>query len=96
MDDVLHAERLDGKAKRLHRRTIDSLADGAMIAIDGDAFAVRGKQLLRWTPQGYAQARARPHANASRCADAAVDPRRAQAPAICRGGFVIPPLKPEG
>jgi hypothetical protein len=62
MDDVLHAERLNGKAKRLHRRRIDSLPDGAMIAVDGDAFAVRGKQLLRWTPSGYAQARARPRA----------------------------------
>jgi hypothetical protein len=62
MDRVLHAERLNGKAKRLHRRAIDSLADGAMIAIDEDAFAVRGERLLRWTPQGYAQARARPHA----------------------------------
>jgi hypothetical protein len=26
-----------------------------MIARDGEAFAVRGKRLLRWTPQGYAQ-----------------------------------------
>src|SRR5271167_3734566 len=30
MDDVLHAERLDGKAKRMHQRTIDALPDGAM------------------------------------------------------------------
>ncbi len=60
MDDVLHAERLDGKAKRLHRRMIDSLPDGAMIALGGDAFAVRGKHLLRWTPSGYGHARPRP------------------------------------
>ena len=60
MDDMLHAERLDGKAKRLHRRALDDLPDGAMIARDGEAFAVRGERLLRWTPLGYARAQARP------------------------------------
>ena len=60
MDEVLHAERLDGKAKRMHRRKIDSLPDGAMIALDGDAFAVRGNRLLRWTPQGYTASQPRP------------------------------------
>jgi hypothetical protein len=53
MDEVLHAERLDGKAKRLHRAKIDNLPDGAMIAMDGEAYAVRGKHLLPWTPRGY-------------------------------------------
>ena len=53
MDVALHAERLDGKTKRLHRRTVDDLPDGAMIAIDGEAFALRGQQMLRWTPSGY-------------------------------------------
>jgi hypothetical protein len=62
MDLVLHRERLDGKAKRLDRRKIDSLPDGAMIALDGDAFAVRGNRLLRWTPSIYAHARPRPRA----------------------------------
>jgi hypothetical protein len=56
MDAVLHAERLDFKAKRMHRRAIDELPDGAMIAIEGDAFAVRDQRLLRWTPAGYAAA----------------------------------------
>jgi hypothetical protein len=60
MDKVLHAERLDGKAKRLHRRPLDSLPDGAMVARDGEAFAVRGSQLLRWTPSGYDRAIHRP------------------------------------
>ena len=77
MDEVLHAERLDGKAKRLHRRRIDNLPDGAMIALGGDAFAVRGKRLLRWTPSGYAPRAAAPARNASRRAHAAVDPRGA-------------------
>ena len=60
MDQVLHAERLDGKVKRLHRRALDSLPDGAMIARDNEAFAVRGPQLLRWTPSGYDRAVPRP------------------------------------
>ena len=62
MDAVLHRERLDGKSKRLHRRPIDALPDGAMIALRGDAFAVRGLQLLLWTPRGYAKASRRPRA----------------------------------
>ncbi len=31
-----------------------------MIAIDGEAFAVRGKYMLRWTPSGYGPPVARP------------------------------------
>jgi hypothetical protein len=60
MDDVLHRERLQGRAKRLHRRAIDGLPDGAFVALDGGAFAVRGKALLRWTPQGYDARKKRP------------------------------------
>jgi hypothetical protein len=61
MDTVLHAERLDGRAKRRHRRAIDALPDGAMIAFDDGAYAVRGTHLLRWSPSGYDKKRARPH-----------------------------------
>jgi hypothetical protein len=53
MDAALHAERLTVKAKRKHRRKLDALPDGAMIAFDGEAFAVRSGGLLRWTPAGY-------------------------------------------
>jgi hypothetical protein len=60
MDALLHAERLDGKRKRMHERAIDELPDGAMIARDGEAFAVRGEQLLRWTPTGYGARERRP------------------------------------
>jgi hypothetical protein len=60
MDVVLHAERLDGKTKRKYRQKIDALPDGAMIALDGEACAVRGRRLLRWTPSGYAGAQSRP------------------------------------
>ena len=53
MDQVLHRERRDGRAKRRHRTSIADLPDGAFIALEEGAFAVRGDALLRWTPQGY-------------------------------------------
>jgi hypothetical protein len=60
MDKVLHAERLAGRAKRLHRRPLDSLPDGAMIARGTEALAVRGNALLPWSPEGYGAPRRRP------------------------------------
>jgi len=60
MDDVLHEERLQGRGKRTHRRVIDALPDGAFIALDGEPFAVRGDELLHWTPQGYDTRKRRP------------------------------------
>jgi hypothetical protein len=60
MDTVLHAERLAGQTKRLHRRSIDELPGGAMVAMGGAAFAVRGVHLLLWTPTGYTEAQPRP------------------------------------
>ncbi len=60
MDEMLHAERLDGKAKRAHRRKLDTLPDGAMIVRAGEAFAVRSRKLLLWTPSGYGTPVARP------------------------------------
>ena len=63
MDAVLHAERLDGRAKRRHRLPVDGLPDGAFVTLaeePGGAFAVRGASLLRWSPIGYAERRRRP------------------------------------
>lgn len=60
MDDVLQAERLDGRAKRLSRRNIDSLPDGAFVVIDGETYAVCGRALLHWTPAGYDSRKTRP------------------------------------
>ena len=60
MDEVLHRERLDGRAKRLHRCAIDTLPDGAFIAIDRVSYAVKDNALLRWTPEGYAGRKPRP------------------------------------
>jgi hypothetical protein len=60
MDRVLHVERLQGRAKRRHPLAIDDLPDGAFIALDNAAFAVRGDRLLHWTPEGYDARRPRP------------------------------------
>lgn len=61
MDEALHGERLDGHAKRCSRRELDDLPDGAMIVLDGEAFAVRGRELLPWTPNEYGTRKPRPH-----------------------------------
>jgi hypothetical protein len=55
MDCVLHAERLDGRTKRLHRAPFGDLPDGACIARDGAAWTVKDSKLLRWTFSGYAE-----------------------------------------
>ncbi len=60
MDKVLHAERLIGRAKRTHRRTLDALPDGAIVVIDGVPFAVRADRLLHWMPAGYVSRQERP------------------------------------
>jgi hypothetical protein len=60
MDTILQAERLNGRAKRTHGREIDELPDGAMIAWNGGAWAVRGDELLHWTPTGYDRRQRRP------------------------------------
>jgi hypothetical protein len=60
MDLALHGERLDDSAKRTHRAILDDLPDGAMIALDSEAYAVRGISLLHWTPEGYGRKSARP------------------------------------
>ena len=60
MDEQLHAERLDGHAKRLHRRKVDDLPDGAFVALEEGVYAVRGNSLLRWIPKGYDARRRRP------------------------------------
>jgi hypothetical protein len=60
MDEVLQRERLDGRTKRIHRRAIDTLPDGAFVAIDGVAFGIQGGVLLRWVPEGYAGRKPRP------------------------------------
>lgn len=67
MDLRLHAERIsdDRRTKRLHPVRHEDLPDGAFVTLSGDdAFAVNGKRLLRWSPEGYADAIARPKGRA--------------------------------
>ena len=60
MDAILHAERLDGRTKRRHRQPFGDLPDGAFVALDDVAWAVRSDELLRWTSSGYTERRTRP------------------------------------
>jgi hypothetical protein len=60
MDALLHAERLAGRGKRQWRRAFPQLPDGAVVAIEGRAYALRGDALLPWSFAGYGAARRRP------------------------------------
>lgn len=52
MDHILHAERLDGRRKRLHDLTRPP-PDGAMVLWEGRAHAVLGGRLRPWQFEGY-------------------------------------------
>ncbi|MBL8839320.1 MAG: hypothetical protein JNL66_23895 [Alphaproteobacteria bacterium] len=58
MDRVLHDERLDGRAKRIHALPLPpaELPDGAMVAAGEDAFAIVRGVPYRWTASGYRRA----------------------------------------
>lgn len=60
MDAVLQGERLNGRAKRTWRAEAAGLPDGAVVGIGGEAFAVRGGEMLPWSYAGYVTARPRP------------------------------------
>ena len=60
MDAILHGERLEGSRKRLHETAFEGLPDGAVVAIEGGAFAARGDALLPWSFSGYGPPRKRP------------------------------------
>ncbi|HEU5491712.1 MAG TPA: hypothetical protein VFU84_13055 [Gaiellaceae bacterium] len=62
MDEQLHAERIDPatRGQRRHAASFRGLPDGAFVLADGEPWLVRGPQVLRWTPAGYADTRARP------------------------------------
>jgi len=53
MDEALHRERVENRRKRLSRGRLGDLPDGAMIARDGRAYAVRAGGLLPWSFAGY-------------------------------------------
>jgi hypothetical protein len=55
IDAVLHAERLDGRAKRLHALScaIEDLPDGAMVAAGAESYLVVQGRALLWSFGGY-------------------------------------------
>ena len=53
IDARLHIERLDGRAKRLHRAQARALPSAAMIVIGAEPFAIRGETMLPWSSGGY-------------------------------------------
>jgi hypothetical protein len=53
MDEALQSERVENQRKRLWRARLGDLPDGAMIARDGRAFAVRFDALSPWSFAGY-------------------------------------------
>ncbi len=63
IDLQLHSERVAPatRTQRHHRAALDCLPDGAFVVRDGEPWLVRGSQLLRWTPAGYAERVRRPH-----------------------------------
>ena len=61
IDAQLHAERLDGRGRRLHDADLDELPDGAFVLREGEPWLVLGDELLRWTPGGYSERVPRPH-----------------------------------
>ena len=62
IDARLHAERVaPGTRGQLHHREAHGgLPDGAFVLHEGSPWLVRGGELLRWTPAGYAERLPRP------------------------------------
>ncbi len=53
-DRILHAQRFASRGTApAQPRAVADLPDGAMVAIDGAPYAVRGARLLRWSFEGY-------------------------------------------
>jgi hypothetical protein len=57
IDRVLHAERLDGRKKRLHPvdGPIAALPDGAMVQAEGESYLITDGSVLQWSFAGYRQ-----------------------------------------
>jgi len=55
IDAVLHRERLDGRAKRLHPLPMpwDQLPDGAMLQQGHESYLIARGRALSWSPAGY-------------------------------------------
>jgi hypothetical protein len=59
-DRILHEQRFASRRQTVTQEyAVATLPDGAMVAIDRTPYAVRGDQLLRWSFDGYNDARPR-------------------------------------
>jgi len=67
IDAQLHRERVDPQTRgqRRHVADLDDLPDGAFVLHDDRAHLVLGRELLEWTPAGYAARRPRPSGRAT-------------------------------
>jgi hypothetical protein len=63
IDARLHAERFDPvtRLQRHHGANVDELPEGAFVVRNGEPHVVLGRELLRWTPAGYADGLPRPN-----------------------------------
>lgn len=61
IDAILHRERLNGRAKRIHPycAAIEDLPDGAAFTAAGESFVVAAGRPFRWTAAGYRMATGR-------------------------------------
>jgi hypothetical protein len=60
IDAQLHSERIGGDGERALRSTaLDALPDGTFVLSERVPWLVLGRELLRWTPAGYAERRPR-------------------------------------
>jgi hypothetical protein len=68
IDGRLHEERLvvGTHEQRHHCTELSTLPDGAFVLCDDEAHLLRGDQLLRWSPSGYAERRPRPVSGTAR------------------------------
>jgi hypothetical protein len=55
IDEVLHRERLDGRAKRLHAlpMPVEKLPDGAMVQAGAESYLIARGRALSWSFDGY-------------------------------------------
>jgi hypothetical protein len=62
MDAVLHRERLDGRAKRLHPlpMPLEKLPDGAMVQTAGKSYLIARGRALLWSFDGYSEVATQP------------------------------------
>lgn len=90
IDRTLHAERWADGAQRRHSAPYGDLPDATFVLDDEAPWLVRGGELLRWTPGGYTERRARP----ARGSAAVLTPPSLRAVLAAGWAGVVPLLHP--